>query len=567
MTFKAVLSILLAGSMCVPALAETNWVERFLSRYHTPQIPLQAPPPAASPAPTLADLTRNGAISLTTEDIVRLLLENNRDVIVNRLTPVSSLYQIGVLGRPFEPNFHAGASVSRTSTPSRSQLTGAASLSQLTHDYRVGVDQALQTGTEYSVDFDLNRNSSNSAFNTFNPSFNGAITYAVTQHVLRDFGREANAHQIRVARNTEKTSELQFELQIIDLVAQAQQAYWDLQFANEDLKVKQRSLDLASKTLHDNQIQVDIGTLAPIDLVQAEAEVAQRNEDVITGKYNIDQLQDQMKKVISSETDPGLILTPLNLIEPLRQPGAQSVLPLTQAIQSALENRPELKQADYDIANQDVNVRFTKNQLLPVLDLNANYTQSGLGGTQTRRSGLGDTTTIVQIIPGGVGDVFSQLFGFNFTGYTAGFTLQIPIRNRAAHSDYDRAINEKNLSTMRKAATAQRVVLEVRNAYTQVEMQDARVNTAKTSRELAERRLDAEQKKFELGTSTVRFVLEEQRNLAQAETDEVSALVNYTKALVAYDRAIGNTLQRNNIEIDQQLPSQLRSGQGGPQAR
>src|SRR5207237_6142823 len=144
-------------------------------------------------------------------------------------------------------------------TPSRSQLSGAASLVQLTHDYRVGIDQTLQTGTIYSVDFDLNRSSSNSAFNLFNPSYNGLITYSFTQHVLRDFGRSVNSHLIRVAKNSEKISELQFELQIMDLVTQSQQSYWDLVFANEDVKVKKRSLDLASKTLHDNEIQVQIG--------------------------------------------------------------------------------------------------------------------------------------------------------------------------------------------------------------------------------------------------------------------------------------------------------------------
>src|SRR5437762_7191000 len=212
------------------------------------------------------------ALSLTTEDIVRLLLENNRDVIVNRLAPISSVYSITSLIRPFQPNFHIIGNVNRAKTPSRSQLTGAPALNQLTHDYRVGVDQTLQTGTIYSIDFDLNRTSSNSAFNLFNPSYNGLITYSFTQHVLRDFGRSVNSHLIRVAKNSEKISELQFELQIMDLVTQSKQSYWDLVFANEDVKVKKRSLDRASKTLHDNEIQVQIGTLAPIDLVQAQAE-------------------------------------------------------------------------------------------------------------------------------------------------------------------------------------------------------------------------------------------------------------------------------------------------------
>jgi outer membrane protein TolC len=155
--------------------------------------------------------------------------------------------------------------------------------------------------------------------------------------------------------------------------------------------------------------------------------------------------------------------------------------------------------------------------------------------------------------------MFRQILGFNFPGYRAGFTLQVPLGNRAAKADYDRALNERELSLMRKAAIAQRIALEVRNAYTRVGLYEARVATAHTARELSTQRLDAEQKKFDLGASTVRFVLEEQRNLAQAETNEIEALVNYTKALVNLDRAMGNTLKRNNIEFDKQLPKQLTS--------
>ncbi len=247
----------------------------------------------------------------------------------------------------------------------------------------------------------------------------------------------------------------------------------------------------------------------------------------------------------------------LVLIQPLRQPDSDAILPLSRAIQSALENRRELKQAGYDAENQEINIQYTRNQMLPVLDITAGYTHSGLGGTKTIRSSLGTGAQIIEVIPGGVGDMFTQLYSFNYPGYSAGFTLQIPLRNSSAKADYDRALNERDVSAKRKAATAQRIVIEVRNAYTQLDMNRSRITTARTARELAARRLDAEQKKFELGTSTVRFVLEEQRNVAQAETNEIQALVNYTKALVAYDRAIGNILSRNNIQIDKQLPKEL----------
>ena len=506
-----------------------------------------------------AALQQSAAVSLTTVDVIRLLLENNRDLTVSRAVPLSSAYRIPSAYRPFQANFHVVGDLSHTTTPSSNVLAGAASLKQLTHTYTAGFDQVLETGTAYSANFDFTRSSSNSVFTVYNPAYNGTIRYAISQHLLRDFGRGVNTSGIRIARNNEKISELQFELDVIDSVTRALNSYWDLVFAAEDLKVKQRSLDLASNTLRENEIQVKVGSLASIDLVQAEAEVASRYEDLLTTQYGADQMQDGMKKIISGDIDPGSIPARLNLIEPVRQPASESVLTLSQAIQFALENRRELKQAERDIDSQQIAVQYAKNQLLPVFDVRAGYAHSGLGGTQTIRSSLAEGAQVLQVIPGGVGDMFRQLFAYNFPGYSVGFTLQIPVRDRAGKADYELARNERNLSMQRRTAMAQRIALEVRNAYTQLDLSRARVDTARKVRELTRRKLDAEQKKFELGTSTVRFVLEEQRNVAEAETNEIQALVNYTKALVEYDRAIGYTLTRNNIALDTQLPNPVTS--------
>jgi outer membrane protein len=531
--------VIVAGSTGLAAYAEGNWVERFLRRYSLEQAATQPQP---------------GVVSLTTGDIVRLLLENNVDVSVNRLTPLSRLYTVTTLSRRFEPRFYAIANMDRVNSPSRNQLAGALSLLELTHNFQLGVDQELKTGTIYGANLDFVRGSSNSAFSVFNPYYNGLITYSLTQHILRDFGRAVNTHEIRIARNNHRMSELDFELQVVDLVTQALVLYWDLKFAGEDVKVKQRSLDLANKTLSENRVQVEIGTLAPIDLVQAEADVAQRNDALVSAQYNVELLQDELKKMIARDIDPVLTLTRLSPIDPVRRPENENILSLQSSLQYALESRRELKLADYDLANRDIDIQYLKNQKKPILDITASYSQTGLGGRQNIRSALGEGT-IIETIPGGAGDVFNQLFGFNHVGYATGFNLRIPLRNDAARADYDRAINERQISTNQKAATAQQIALEVRNAYTEIQMTRARVATSRTVRELAFRKLDAEQTKFELGTSTIRFVLEEQRNLAQAETDEIQALVNYTKALINYDRAIGKTIEHNNIEIDKQLPT------------
>lgn len=537
-------------AIVIPASAQ-SFVEQFLSRYKPQAVSIPASPVERSQA--LADLIRSGQLQLGVGDVINLMLSNNLDISVNRLSPLSSEYLIETLYRPFEPTLRLQATINRNTQPSTSQLTGAPALSTLGGAYTFGFSQTLATGTNVAVDFTLNRNSSNSAFNTFNPSWFGTLRYSFNQHLLRDYGRSNNTRQIKVAQNNEKISETAFERQLIDLVSQAQRTYWDLVFNAEDVKVKQRSMDLAQKTLSDNQIQVQIGTLAPIDVVQAESEVANRREQLVVSSYTEAQTQDLVKKLITAQGDPGLVLAKLSPAQGIRQPSLSDVLPVQEAIKVALENRPEMRQLQLDLENKKIELDYTKNQLLPNVDLIGSYTQSGVGGRETLRSGFGPTAPIILVREGGLGDTFSQVFGYDFTGYSIGVSVQIPLRNRAAQGDNARATIDKRLAENRITAQAQQIALEVRNALTLVEMNRARIEAAQKASELAERRLEAEQKKFDLGASTIRFVLEEQRNLAQAQTNQIAALVNYTKALVDADRAMGMTLKKNNIEIEKTL--------------
>jgi len=552
-----VMFALFRTSASARAEINTNFVKEFLNRYR----PLKAGlPAAAQSSQDVASLIRTGQLPLSVGDLINLIIQNNLDVGVNRLTPLSSRYLIETMYLPFEPTLHLQASVTRNTSPATSQLIGAQSLSTLGGAYSLGFSQALDTGTTLGVDFVMNRNSSNSAFNTFNPSYTGLLRYSFSQHLLKDYGRVNNRRQIRVAQNNQKISETQFERQLIDLVAQAQRGYWDLVFAAEDIKVKQRSMDLAQKTLSDNEIQVKIGTLAPIDVVQAESEVANRRVQYVTSTYTEVQTQDQVKKLITSQGDPGLILAKLIPSQVVPKPEPSDVPPVEQAIKIALENRPEIKQLQLDLQNKKIDLEYTKNQLLPSVDLFAAYNQNGVGGKETIRSGFGPTAPIVAQSDGGIFDAFGQLFGYGYTGYSVGLSVQIPLRNRAAQGENARAMTDERIAEQKITSQAQQIALEVRNALTQVDMNRARIEAATKARELSERRLEAEQKKFDLGASTIRFVLEEQRNVAQAQTDELQAIVNYTKALVDTDRAMGMTLKKNNIEIEKTLIS-------GPTAR
>jgi outer membrane protein TolC len=543
---------MLIAALAAPATASTNWVEEFLRRYDPARSSATV---ASSSTESLGQLLRTGEVPVSLSDVINLMIDNNLDIRSNRLGPRSSYWQSLVFYRALQPSLRFSFNRNQNTTMSTNQINGTIpQVTQQRTNYTVSFSQALATGTSIAVDATMNRVESTSNFNLFNPSYNGNITYSVGQHLLRDRGRLANTRQILIGQNNEKMSEIGFEIQLTNLLVQAQKSYWDLVFAGQDLGVKQRSLELAQTTLEENKMKVEIGTLAPIDVVQTQADVAARREQLVVSTFNVTSAEDQIKKMTSSDKDPAMFLIKLRALDSPKRPELVSIPALEESIRIALENRPEIRQAQLDMQNKDIDVRYMHNQRLPAFDVTASYNQNGVGGTRyDRGTQIGGSAQ--RIIPGGVGDAFGQLFGYDFTGYSFGFSFVLPLNNKAADADYERALNEQRLSKSRMEVVAQQIALEVRNALTQVEMNRARIETAKVTRELAQQKMEAEQSKFGLGTSTLRFVLEEQRNVAQAESNELQAVVNFTKSLVDLDKSMGLTLSKNNIELEKTLNS------------
>jgi outer membrane protein TolC len=245
----------------------------------------------------------------------------------------------------------------------------------------------------------------------------------------------------------------------------------------------------------------------------------------------------------------------LKAMESPRPPRPNEIPELKDALAVAFENRPEIRQAALDLKNKDLDVQYTKNQKAASLDVSANFSQNGTGGTQRILGSVLGQSTVLDTKPGGVGDAVGQLFGFNYTGYNVGFTLVIPLDNKAAKADFSRAVNERKLSSSRIEATTQGIALEVRNAITQAGITSARVDTARATLDLAQQTLEAEKAKFDAGTSILKFVLEAQRDVSTYESAEIQAEVNYTKALVDLDRAMGMTLNKNGLQLDKALES------------
>jgi len=469
------------------------------------------------------------------------------------MNPRSTYLQSLVFYRALQPSITFSGLVGRNTILSTTQLNGATASSQLTGNYSAGFSQLLPTGTSLAVTATMNRLSSNSILSTFNPSYTGRIVFAVGQHLLQNRGRLVNTYQILEGLNSEKMSESQFETQLMTLVQTAQKAYWDLTFANEDLNVKRRALEVAQGTLDENKLKVEIGTLAPIDLVQTEAEIATWNDQIVVSNSNVTSTEDQIKKLTSSDKDPKMFLVKFRPADSPIAPNQVQIPTLEEAVRIALENRPEIRQAMLDRDNKDIDVQYRKNQKLPVFDVTASYTQNGTGGVQTVRGNVLGASQVLNVIPGGIGNALGQLFGYGYTGYNVGFTVSIPLNNKAADADFSRAVNDRQISQNKIDAVLQQVALDVRNALTQVQTNRARIDTTEAALRLARQKLDAEQQKFQLGTSTLRFVLEEQQNVAQAESNELQTVVNFNKSLVDLDRATGMTLKKNNIDFEKAL--------------
>lgn len=550
MKSRHLLTLSLMLFVAIPAGAQSNWATDFVKKYN-PDAEAAAPP--ANPPSTIAQFLKTGEIPITLSDVVNMMLDQNLDIASDRLSPRSTTLQTLVFYKVLQPSISFSGNVSRNTSASTTQLNGATSLSQLQHNFSATYARTLATGTTVGIGATMARTSSNNAFSTFNPSYTGKMSYTITQHVLQNRGRDINLRQIHQSENNEKISQLQFETQITALLVTAQKAYWDLVYSEGDLKVKRASLDLAKRTVDENQQKVDIGTLAPIDVVQTRLDVAQRNDIVVGAEGTVTQAQDQIKKLISNSNDPAMFLINLKTMENPRAPRPDDIPSLNEAVATAMDNRPEVRQALLDLKNKDIDVQYTKNQKLPVFDLNASYNQNGTGGTQTLRGSTLGSGAVQQVVPGGVFDAFSQLFGYKYTGYQLGFSVTIPLGNKAADSDFSRAVNERRLSTSKIDTTTQGIALDVRNALTQAQVARARIDTARVTLDYARQTLVAEQTKFELGTSIARFVLEEQRNVAQDESAELQAEVNYIKALIDLDRAMGLTLKHNNVEVSKAL--------------
>lgn len=499
---------------------------------------------AVSAQSELPDVDPN-AIQLTLQRAIEMALENNLDIVVSRLDTQVRSAGVQFARGVYQPFISIGINTLDSSSPAQTQLVGAQTLTSTRTNYNFTWQQQLSTGGNYNIQWLNLRSTTNSAFAGFNPLFNAVASAQITQPLMANFGTDASKQQILVARNGERISRNQFEIQVMDTVRDVEFAYWDLVFAIRDLDVARRSFGLAEDLLRNNRIQVEVGTMAPIDVLEAQAEVAVRDETVILAEELIRITEDILKRLINDPASPDFWD---NSYAPSDQPIIEEFdVDVDDAVRVALSRRPVLELSRVELETRTYDVRFAKNQLMPQLDVVGSLAFNGIGGTQLIREGFAGEPSL--IIPGGYGDAIDQVFGGSFRNWSIGLNVSYPLGNSQAEARHAQtqvaARQQRSLISSNEILIAQ----EVRRAARAVATNRKRIDATRVARDLAGRRLEAEQKKFEVGMSTSFLIVQAQRDLSQAAANELRALIDFVKAIVAFERAKGTILDDSNIAV------------------
>jgi len=485
--------------------------------------------------PTVPPPPAGTQVDLTLQDATTRALERNLELAVERLNPQTFDLNIARIQAAYRPTATSQFGQRAVVQPPTNQLNGGNIVQNDTTTYNAGIGQNLPWGGgNVAFQFNNNKQVTSNIFANFNPTFTSNFNFQVTQPLLRGFLIDNNRQQLRVTAISRDISEIQLRGTIATTLASVRNTYFELVYALEAVQVAYGSLTLAEKLVEDNQARVEIGTMAPLDVVQAQAEVATRRQAVAQAEATWRTSELALKRLIVGGTDDPLWRSSINPVD--RPVFAPEPLDVEGAVRKALEARTDLEQARRQIDANDFTMRFMRNQTLPALDLTATYGAQGLGGTQFIRQGSGLGSTVIGEIPGGFGDALRTLTGRDYPTWNFQMNMSYPIGASAADANYARARVQLSQSTAQLRALELQAATDVTNAALQVENGLTRYQAALAARELAQTRLEAEQSRFDVGLSTNFFVVQAQRDLATAQNSELRALLDYRRALVDFQR-------------------------------
>ena len=494
---------------------------------------------AATQAAQQAGTTAAPVRRLSADEAVALALEQNLGIRVERLTPQIQDMAVAQSRASWVPTFTTNVANASTNSPITNLFAGGQNkVTDGRLETSFGVQQQLRTGGNYSLSWDSIRSTSTNFFNNFNPQLRSNVAFNVTQPLLRNRAIDNNRQQLQINERIREIADVNLKATVTRTARNVRNAYWDLAFAINNLAAQRQSLDLARRLLGDNEKRVQIGTMAPIDIVEAQAEVARNQENVIVAEAAIKQAEDRLRALILDPGSPDFWTTTL---EPTDTGAfADAPIDVSAAVQRAMTNRSEVLQAKNTFQQNEIGIQFLRNQILPDINASASYGLVGLGGSVLEPlsfAQLGGTTVPVRNVLStrGFGSVLGDVFTNAYPAWTVGVQIGYPIGRSAAEANLARARLQQSQTLAQLRNIELQVATEVRDAARQVQTNRQRVDTSRVARELAERRLEAEEKKFAAGIQTSFFVFQAQRDLAQARTNEVKAILDYNKSLVDYE--------------------------------
>jgi len=490
----------------------------------------------------MRDHVVDGKLRLNLQDAIALTLANNSNVRLQQLSLETTKYGILRAHQPFDPVVQAGFNTLRSTSPTFTNLAGAPTLSALNQVTQINYSQTFENGTAFQAGFSATKLSSNSTFNSFNPSIASSLNFQFAQPLLRNRWLFANQAPLVIARRNVRQSLANFEAQVSDDILRAVSQYWSVVEARGNLEVARKSQDAADASYKRDKRALELGALPPLDIYRSESQVAARRVQVIQAEYALKQAEDTFRFTVGADLDPYFRAIDLDLTETPESEGELLTIDAAAALEMALDTRPEFDAVRQSLANDHTNIRLAHNNLLPDLRLGGTYSSNGLGGNQI------DSVTPAQVTPGGLGDSLNQVFGFGFPSYGFSLTLNLPIKNRGAQAELGTGLVARRRDLYNERLLREQITLEVANAVHQLEQAKLSLAASKESLDLAQKNLAAEQRKYELGSETIFFVLEAQTELAQAESGLLQAEIGYRLAVAAVDHATGNLLAQYHVK-------------------
>lgn len=492
-------------------------------------------------------ITRDDTVArVSLKEAIALALEHNPGIAARRLEPTLAAADVLGAQAKFDPTIDGEATYSRADTPNASALAGTNALVQRTREINVGLQKLLRTGGLARVDLLTDRRTTNAIFASLSPEYSPELRFSLTQPLLRDFGLDFAYLVVKVADSTATAAVHQYEADLAEFVQAVVEAYWNVVGARENVEVQREALTLAARTVEENQARVRVGLLAPVAVLEAQAQAKARETDLIVAENELETNRQRLAQLVffrptgavvprTLEPADDVVMTPIDVDE-------------NQALERALHERPEVLASALGVQARQYSERTARNALLPRLDVVGAYGLSGLSGG-AKRVTFGGTVAPPSPFAGSEGKAYDVLTDGNFDNYSVGLRFEVPLSNALAKSDFAKRRIQREQAELRHRELLSQVMLEVRETTASVLAARKAVETSRVARELAEENLRNQQKRHEVGMATTKDLLDFQTRLTEARSTEVQARVRYAIAVAAWRRAQGALLETYQVVV------------------